>query len=246
MAVIFNNGLADVSKIAFVPLFFAGSGLLLRAMTGIYIFYSQNKIGLFPKLLLLVSSYLVPLSMAVIGIDLFTGKSVWSSSTGIILIITTAIGIKTIGLAFINRHKLPISNSIKYSLYVGFGLWAIFLGFLLPHSLMHFDSSLLRSPLTILVAAIAVSTVGFFLYSAAKNKVYELYQYAILIGFIAPILLGFDLRPYLINNTITIQKAYGAAAYQGSMLVGAIITLPFLVLGVYLLVKLIIEKDAKS
>lgn len=111
---------------------------------------------------------------------------------------------------------------------------------------MHFDSSLLRSPLTILVAAIAVSTVGFFLYSAAKNKVYELYQYAILIGFIAPILLGFDLRPYLINNTITIQKAYGAAAYQGSMLVGAIITLPFLVLGVYLLVKLIIEKDAKS
>ena len=243
ISVIFNNGLSDVSKIAFVPVFFAIFGLLFRAISGLYIFYSQNKIGVIPKLMLIISSYLTPLSIGVIGIDLFTGRSVWSSSTGILLFISSLIGISTFGFAFVNRHKLIISSKVKYLLYSLFASWAILLGFLLPHSLLHFDNSLLRYPLTILVASIAVSTVGFFLYSAAKNKVYELYQYVILLGFITPILLGLDLRPYLFNFTITLKQAYGAAAYQSSILVGAIITSPFIITGIYLLIKLLTEEN---
>jgi cytochrome bd-type quinol oxidase subunit 2 len=107
---------------------------------------------------------------------------------------------------------------------------------------MKFDNSLLRTPLTILIAAIAISTISFFMYSAVKNKLYELYQYVILIGFITPIFLGIDLRPYLINHVITIKDAYGAVAYQTSILVGAIISLPIMAIGFYLLFKLLVEE----
>jgi cytochrome bd-type quinol oxidase subunit 2 len=242
VAVIFNNALSRVSQIAFVPIFLAGAGLLLRAIIGMYIFYSKNKASLAAKLLLIISSYLVPLSVSVIGIDLFIGNSVWSTNSGRVLLLATFLGITVIGLAFANRHKLAISVRSKYLLYTLFALWAIDLGFMLPHSLMFTNSSLLRTPLTILIAAIAISTVAFFLYSAAKNMVYELYQYVILIGFIAPILLGLDLRPYFINHTITIKQAYGAAAYQSSMLIGTIICLPIVVIGFYILIKLLLDQ----
>jgi cytochrome bd-type quinol oxidase subunit 2 len=242
MSLIFNNVLPHLSHIAFVPLFFAGASLLTRAICGMYIFYSHNKVGLLPRLLLILSSYLAPLSIAVIGIDFFTGKSVWSSSPGIVLISSALLGITVIGLAFNNRHKLAISQSVRYVLYALFALWAIDLGFMLPHSLMKFDNTLLRTPLTILIAAIAISTISFFMYSAVKNKLYELYQYVILIGLITPIFLGIDLRPYLINHVITIKHAYGAAAYQSSIVVGAIISLPILAIGFYLLFKLLVEE----
>jgi cytochrome bd-type quinol oxidase subunit 2 len=106
---------------------------------------------------------------------------------------------------------------------------------------MSFDSELFRVPLTILIVSIAVSAVGFFLSSAAKNKVYELYQYAILIGFITPILLGLDMRPYFINHVITIKAAYGAAAYQSSMVIGTIIAAPIVLIGLVLLFKLLLD-----
>jgi len=242
MSVIFNNVLPHLAHIAFVPLFFAGASLLTRAISGLYIFYSQNKVGILPKLLLIISSYLAPLSIAVIGIDFFTGKSVWSSRPGLVLISSAMLGISVIGLAFANRHKAAITQQMRYTLYALFALWAIDLGFMLPHTLMKFDNTLLRTPLTILIAVIAISTISFFLYSAVKNKLYELYQYAILIGLITPILLGIDLRPYLINRVITIDHAYGAAAYQSSILVGAIISLPILGVGFYLLFKLLVEE----
>ena len=242
LTVIFNNVLHYFSQIAFVPLFFAGGGLLLRAIIGMYIFYSHNKAGLWAKVLLVISSYLVPLSIAVIGIDFFTGKSVWSTSSGLILLLAAILGIKVIGLAFSNRHKLAIKPGLKYLLYLLFGLWAIDLGFMLPYSLVSFDNTLLRTGLTILIVVIAISTTSFFLYSAAKNKIHELYQYVILIGFMTPILLGLDLMPYLINNTITIKQAYGAAAYQSSMLVGVIICLPIMAVGFYILAKLMLDQ----
>jgi cytochrome bd-type quinol oxidase subunit 2 len=241
VSIIFNNALSTASKIALVPLFFAGSALLLRAICGLYIFYSSNKIGLIPKTLLMISSYLAPLSVAVIGIDFFLGHSVWSSRTGLVLISSAFIGVNIIGLSFINRHKLAISSSVKYLLYVLFGLWAIDLGFMLPHTLMSSDYGLLRIPLTILIASIAVSAVGFYLFSGAKNKVYELYQYTILIGLITPVFLGLDMRPYFINHVITIKAAYGAAAYQSSMVVGTIIAAPIVLVGLVLLFKLLLD-----
>jgi cytochrome bd-type quinol oxidase subunit 2 len=243
ISIIFNNGLSSASKIALVPLFFAGGALLLRAITGLYIFYSTNRIGFLSKILLIISSYLAPLSVAVIGIDFYLGRSVWSTTPGLILLSASFIGINVIGLAFVNRHKLPISSSVKYLLYLLFGLWSVDLGFMLPHSLMSYDSGLLRASLTILIASIAVSAVGFFLYSAAKNKVYELYQYAILIGFITPVLLGLDERPYFINHLITIKEAYGASAYQSSLLIGSLIGLPIVLIGLGLLAKLLLDKE---
>jgi cytochrome bd-type quinol oxidase subunit 2 len=243
VSVIFNNALSSASKIALVPLIFAGAALLLRAIIGLYIFYSSNKIGLIPKLLLITSSYLAPLSVAVVGIDFFLGSSVWSSASGLILLSCALLGITTIGVSFINRHKLPIHNNLKYLMYILFGLWAIDLGFMLPHVLQSTDFGLLRTSLTILIASIAVSAVGFFLYSAAKDKVYELYQYAILIGFITPILLGLDMRPYFINHVISIKTAYGAAAYQSSLVIGTIIATPIVLIGLGLLLKLLLDQQ---
>lgn len=242
VSILFNNSLTYASKIALVPLLFAGSALLTRAICGIYIFYSGNRVGLIPKSLLVISSYLAPLSVSVVGIDFFLGSSVWSSTPGLVLLLSAVLSITTIGIAFINRHKLAISSTTKYWLYGLFALWSIDLGFMLPHSLVSFDSGLLRAPLTILISSIAVLAVGFFLYSATKNKIYELYQYAITIGFITPILLGLDVRPYFINHVITIKQAYGAAAYQSSMVVGTIIATPIVLVGVALLVKLLLDR----
>ena len=112
VSVIFNNALSTASKIALVPLFFAGGALLLRAICCLYIFYSSNKIGLIPMILLMISSYLAPLSVAVIGIDFFLGHSVWSSRAGLVLLSSAFLGINVMGLAFVNRHKLAISNSV--------------------------------------------------------------------------------------------------------------------------------------
>jgi len=243
LTVIFNNSLSHFSKIAFVPLFFAGIGLLIRAITGMYIFYSNNKVNLLSKLLLIAASYLAPVSVAVIGVDFFTGKSVWSTNLGLALLLSALLGITVIGLTFANRHKSAISQHSRYLLYILFAFWAIDLGFMLPHFLMSFDSNLLKTPLTILIAVIAVSTVSFFMYSAVKNKVHELYQYAILIGFITPILLGLDSKPYLIYNNITIKQAYGAAAYQSTILIGGIICFPIIAIGFYLLTKLLLDKN---
>jgi hypothetical protein len=227
---VFGN--AHFSKITLVPLIFVAAGFLLRIFTGVYII-NKDKLSSKSKFLIVLSSYLVPMSLAVIAIDFFTGKSVWDSSTGIILFFTALIGITLIGVSVANRDNYGLGQRRRYGLYVLYGLWAIGLGFLLPHSLMSFNDNLLRAPLTILIIILALTTVSFFLYSAIKNQVNELHRYAILIGLATPVLLGLDLSPYLINNQVTLQQAFRYTDHRSTAITVAAISIIILVGYVY-------------
>ncbi len=225
---------AHFSNIITVPFIFAAIGFVVRVITGVNMASKGGRMSHRNKLVLTVGSYLLPLSVSVIGIDFFTGKSVWSSTTGVVLLFSVLLGMSLIGLAFANRHNVTVNQRLRYFFYVLYGLWAIDLGFLLPHSLMRFNENLLRTPLTILIAALAVSTISFFLYSAIKNKVNELHQYVILVGLAAPILLGLDLQPFLINNKVTVQGAYSLANHQATAALMAIIALVVMLICFYI------------
>jgi cytochrome d ubiquinol oxidase subunit II len=237
--VLFNNAIVQVSKFALVPLAIGGFGLLLRAIFGIYVFYSRNQIKAWTKICLLIASYITPLSLSFVGAYLFTDKNTWDSSTGIYIVISTFIGISLIGLSFANRFKQKIVDRTKYLLYLLFMVWAIIIGYLIPRSLSSFPEPMLRAPLTALALSFAVCTVIYFLYCAVKDKAHELYQFCLLLGFITPIFFSLDLRPYIIYGSLTIDQGYGAQAYQSSIIIGTIITLPLLILGFILLYKIL-------
>ncbi len=242
---IFNKPFLDISRAVLIPLFFAMFGILLRPIIGNYVSYQKTKASRWSLWTLTVSSYLTPFSIAGIGIYYFTGRSVLSTGVGFILLISALLGITTIGLAFVNRDRATIKANFKYWLYFLFGFWAIDLGFMLPSSLISQDSRLLRAPLTILTMVLAVSVVSYFLYSAMKNKLHELYQYTILVGFIVPVLLGIDLMPYAISSTTTINHVNGVVTNHISVWLGLIICLPIILTSSYILYRIFLN-DKKS
>ena len=238
---IFSKTFNNIGPTVLVPLFFAGAGILLRPIIGMYSSHRNYKVNAWTKWLLIITSYLAPLSFACIGIYYFTDKPVLSTIVGITLLLSALIGITIIGLAFVNRNKSAVKSDLKYLLYILFGFWVIGLGFMLPYSLRSFDNTLLRAPLTTLTMILAVSVASFFLYSAMKDKVYELYQYTILIGFTVPVLLGLDLMPYMINGVKTINQANGLGSYWLSILVGFIICLSTIAISFYILYRLFLN-----
>ncbi|HUC95369.1 MAG TPA: cytochrome d ubiquinol oxidase subunit II [Candidatus Saccharimonadia bacterium] len=243
MAMFFNGGLVKIIDKNAYLLFIAGLGLLVRAVTGLYIFYVRKNPAKLSKFILLCASYLTPICIGCVGIYLFTGHKFSATHLGQTLLLSIFFGLTLIGIAFANRFKLKIVNKVKYTLYALYLVWAILLGYFLPKTAQSLNVNLVRLPLALIALIIATSTIVYFGFAAMKDKVHELYQFVMAVAFIVPVILAVDLRPYLIFNNITLAKAYGASAYQYSIIVGTIICTPLLLFAGYLIFKLLIDAE---
>ena len=165
----------------------------------------------------LIGCYLYSVSLGSIGIYFVTGKQFWSTIVGWTLIVSLVLGITLVGLSMQNRNSSYDKRiKLRQCIDLTFAGWLVALGFAFPLSLQHYNSSLIGVSMSILEIVIVVSLLAYAFVSFSQKKPHELYQYALIIGFAAPILLALNNRPYLLTDRITIAQAFKSISFSQS------------------------------
>lgn len=202
----------------------------------------QRKVSLLNKLYA-ATCYLVPLSLGSIGVYMLTGKGFWLTFVGWTLMVSMFLGLTVVGLSVANRENAYLKRP-KLRQYIDsvFCAWAVILGFAFPIGLEHYNSTLVNTPLSILEVVIIVGVVGYAITAIKQKKPFELYQYAILIGVLAPLLLALNTRSYLISLRVNLVQVLKPSSYvhTSSWLLYVFIVLITIVIlsSVYVLTKL--------
>lgn len=195
-----------------------GIGIVAKVICR-FILYSNsnNQDNKMVKYLYLLSAFITPLALSSLGIYLITGKQFWTTLVGWSLILSAFFGLLVIGLSGINKTKELSKNiKLKQFLEIIFGVWIVLLGFVFPLSLQHFNGSIIGISLSIMEIIIVVSALGYAYANLKQKKPNELYHYSFMIGFMVPLLLAWNNRPFLIIGKIPIYQAFRSASYLSS------------------------------
>ncbi len=236
LAILFNNALITLSHDLISTLSIALFAMLVRASVGLGIFYMRHGEEVPKGLLWLfaLTTYLVPLGFTGAGAYLLTGRPFWQSPLGLIIVSTALLGLLTVGLMITSQAKK--SFSIAELL---FSVWMLFLGCVLPLSILHNTDSQQNWPV-IAVVVIAASGLGLqfskYLY---KSKKIPLIYYSIAAFMAIPPLLAWNNRPFLIAGKQTLAMAFGAQTYASAVVIGLGVMLPLIIFGSWLFLKLL-------
>ncbi len=234
LAMLFNNSLQTLGSALFSTLIVGLAALILRACIVLTIFYWRpDKLPRWLAWIFAVSCFIIPLSFAAAGAYLLTGKLFWQSFTGWTLMFASFLGILAIGMSLIDGRRksdFPLKELV-------FTLWMIVLGSILPLSAKISFPSLQKLPLALL-SLLCIGGLGYAL-TCITNPSRKLWHYAVVLGFLAPMLLAWACRPFLIYGRDTLESAFSAQSYAGAFLVGTAIILPLIFLGFWLFYKLL-------
>lgn len=231
-AVLFSNGLKEVSSAILSTLSVGFVALLARACLALYIFYQQKKeISNWVKALFLLSNFAIPLSFAGAGAYLLTGQTFWQSGTGWLLMLAAFLGLLSVGLAFNSTRRGLVSNL--------FAMWLLVLCFAVPRQLANVGGDLRApAPLAVFVLIGGLLLLATAISDMRKAKSWVRY-YAAVIGFLAPLCLIFSIHPYLVAGKLSLNDAFGAQAYAPVVLTGLFAALPLIAIGFYVFGKLL-------
>jgi cytochrome bd-type quinol oxidase subunit 2 len=236
--ILFNNGIIAVSKAVLSVIAVAMLALLTRAIVVLYLFYHSNIMGLhWLNGLFLITSFITPLGFGAAGIYLLTGQAFWQSQIGWVLGGSLLSGLLALSLAFVAwRNQTQIRNLRTLNLLANllFVLTIFVLLRLIPDYLPHLlGVSIVAFAITVAGAAV-IQTM--FLIAKLED-----YMWWILspMALVLPTLLALANRPYLVFPSLTINQAYGAQAYGAAALIGLGVIFPVMLLGFWLLFKLL-------
>lgn len=195
----------------------------------------------------LLSSYLFLLCVSSVGVFLVTGKQFWVTVVGWVLFVSCFVGITLIGLSYVNRKPyLEKDINLQYLLQILFITWVLLLSFAYPISLAHFNNDLIGISLSFMEAVMFAIVFGYALSAIKQKKPYELYQYTFLAGFLVPILIAWNNRPYFLNQVIKINNILIIGGYKASynwlVWLTLVILIVLLFVSFYLLFNLLVPK----
>ncbi len=206
---VFNNSITWFLVISLLALFIKTSNMT-------FIHHRYKKPWLNKSYLLF--SYITVISLGSLGVYLVTGKQFWQTSVGWTLIVTILLGVTVTGLSYINRTSaLDKSIKLKQLLQLIFVFWLLFMGFVYPIVLQHYNSSLIGISLSIMEAVVIGGVIGYTISTIQQKKPHELYQYCFLISLLVTFLIGWNNRPYLILGRIPINQIFKLNAFHSSL-----------------------------
>ncbi len=236
VAMLFNNALPVLSHALLSTLVIGLLALLLRACIALVLFYWRpDDVPKWGAWLFALTCFAIPLSFTAAGVYLLTGQMFWQTLVGVMLMASALLGIVAIGSLALGRSSDPkklISDEVLLA------AWLLFLGSLLPLSVVYSGAHLQHWP----IAAIdLLSILGLLLaYVVTSGKTnFKLKYYAGFVGLVTPLLLAWANRPYLVNGKIKLDDAFGASSYAGAFLLGSAIIFPLVALGLWLFIKLV-------
>ncbi len=241
LAMLFNNALQTLSQVLLSTMIVGLTALIVRACLVLVIFYwRDDKLPRWLAWAFTVACFTIPLSFTAGGAYLFTGDYFWTSFTGWTLMASAFLGIVAIGLTTMNRQR----ESSFFPNELFFAAWMIVLGSILPLAAKITLPHIQKTPMIIL-SLLGIAGLGVAL-AAINNPKFKLWRYAVLVGFLAPLLLLWSMQPYLINGKTYAADAFSAQSYAGAFLVGTAIILPLIMLGFILFWKLLKTPETKS
>ncbi len=248
LLILLRNANIVINNAVFWFLIISLVAIIIKTTIRTYIRKNKKaKANILVKKSYLVSSYIAASSLGSLAIYFVTGKQFWQSFAGYTLFITMLLGITVIGLSFVNRKpNLDKDIPVKQFLQSLFVFWVIGLGFVYPISLAHYSIGLLGLSLSIMEAVLFAAVFGYTISAIKHHKPHELYQYCFMVGFISPILIAWNNRPYLIYQSISLKSTVLLNSYHHSMewlvLLTVIIMFVLLVFSLYLITLLLVPK----
>jgi len=242
LVMLFNNALKSLSHDLMAVLGIALFTMLLRSCLVLSIFYIKDEPYLSRKLVLplAASTFLVPLTFGAAGIFLLTGQMFWQTGPGLVCIALEAVSLPVLGLMIVGRER-PQLSFITQLLYM---TWLLILGCILPLVVSRTLNYWQVGPLSVLGL---LSLVGLLvaLLNDDKSRHFKTWHYGVLVSLVTLPLLAWADRPYLISGKLTLTSAYGAQTYGSVVVLGLLITLPIILIGLYLFIKFygLIGKD---
>jgi len=187
--------------------------------------------------------FLAPLSFAGVGVYLLTGNPFWATTAGGLLMLSSLIGLTSIGVAYVMRHMKQ--KQYQWLPLVLFSMWGFVLGFLVPIVLIRSHSSLATTSLALLTLSVALIMLGYLFTFVVLKQYDQTWQFNLLIGGIAPVLLVWANWPYIINNQIGINQAISVHSNAAALIMYIILLLPIISYG-YLIFTTSISKNKVS
>lgn len=241
LVMLFNNALSLLSSALLSTILVGLVTLIIRACIVLAIFYWRPESvtrGLAWSFL--AACYAIPLSFAAAGAYLFTGQLFWHSFTGWLVMTAAFLGITSLGLLTMNNDRRPSSLASNELV---FASWMLVLGSALPVSAKIALPQLQKTPMLLLSFLSIVGLVMALVGLTSQSSKLKLWRLGAVIAFVAPILLAWASRPYLVAGKITLADGFGAAAYAKAFLVGTAIILPLVLLGFWLFWRLLRSPD---
>jgi len=242
LAMLFNGALNDISRALTATLAVALVSLLVRACVVLAIFYirGDEELPLWLVGLLALTTFLVPLSFASAGIYLLTGHLFWASWIGAVAGLAALSGLAGTGLLFVNRRSGSKSLALGEALAA---LWLLALGCALPLVSLHTANRLSHDSLLVLVVLAGLVLTAFLGKYVGLLRV-TLWLPAAAVSLLAPVILGWANRPYLISGQLSLSSAYGAQTYGRAIIIALAVMLPLILLGGWLFWRLFNSQDA--
>lgn len=237
-AMLFNNALPILSPKLLPVLAVAMVALIVRASLAIYFYYHTNtNFGKILNLLFLIANVAIPLSFAAVGIYLLSGQYFWLIPAGWLMMGASVAGLIVIGLSFSNRYLEVNQPLLQRNLLTW--LFAAWVSLLSLGVLQLTHTELWSSYAPVILESLLVITSAIYIVLLNKRLLHRAWILIALTSYIAPLLLAWANRPYLAANLISLDQAFGAKAYANALLIGLVISLPLVILGFYLLIRLL-------
>jgi uncharacterized membrane protein YvlD (DUF360 family) len=219
--------------------------LLLRALTGLYIFYYQPaKDGpTFANSFFSLASFVVPISFSAVGIYMLTGQPFWQTSSGWMLLAVEIISLFALATSFIYWRIRQVSAGIQLASRALILLLAVMSAIVAQIVVSRNYPHLLSLPYAIfmiLVASVILWQTALLTTSKADHG---MWWYLSMFAIVAPLLLAFANSPWLVFGKFTLEQAYGAHAYGLGVLISLAVILPVMLLGWGLLAWALSDKN---
>lgn len=244
LAFLFNGALTHLSRELMGTLGVALVTMLARACLVLSVFYIRDEDHLpdWQVRFFGAATFLVPLTFTASGVYLLTGQLFWNTLLGWTLMLAAAAGLSAAGLLFVNRKAR--GRALLFPK-LTFATWFLLLGCVIPLVVAHTDSLLAQGPIAILVL-LSAGGLGLMLLRFMKVRYISLWPYAALVIFLAPLLLAWANRPYLVSGKMTLAQAFGAQTYVSAVVIGLAIMLPLILLGFWLFARLMDMPEDKA
>ncbi len=229
--ILFNHDLPHISDHLLSIIIIGFAAIIIRLCASVYNFYfrrSKEITGLIAWILL-ITNFIIPISLGLLGIYFITGIIFWRSHSDLILSVTLILGTLANAFAYawfsLKRYTPYIFRRLCHlcvTLYCIVG--AIFLQIAINHSQSH----LLSIPYDIyilLIASLAMVELGVWL----LKKEYLIWWFLASTAVGSPILWALANRPFILYSKISLFDAYWVTTTAKIVCVSLVIFLLLLV-----------------
>lgn len=230
VASIFDKRISEVAAELVPTLLIGLAAVIVRALLLLYIASRAKRSGIIDALFAAVS-FMVPATMAAVGIYLITGQAFWVTLSGWVFMLMSLALIKVTALAFVYWHaKDTADHRLQWATRFGIGVFAVLAAVAAQLVVREDAPHLISLPFGMLVVLAASTVLWQGALLSTKRADHGIWWCLSLIIIAMPVLLGLANAPWLGYAHFKVSQIYDADGfttliYTGlfSLLVAAVI-----------------------